>query len=37
VPAGSLNRREVLARAAEERAKRTKKAEEETRDEGSAK
>lgn len=35
VAAGSMSRRDVLARAAEERMKRTKKAEEETRGEGS--
>lgn len=36
VAAGSLNRREVLAKAAEERAKRAKQADEEARGEGEA-
>ncbi|KAF1364044.1 zinc metallo protein-like proteinase [Lizonia empirigonia] len=36
VAAGSLSRREVLAKAAEERAKRTKQADEESRGTGSA-
>ncbi|KAF1917958.1 WLM domain-containing protein [Ampelomyces quisqualis] len=36
VPAGSLSRREIIARAAEERMKKTKRAEEETEGSGSA-
>ena len=36
VPAGSLSRREIIARAAEERVKMTKKAEEETKEGESA-